>query len=70
LNSVWTIALVHTLFNVVAIALVFPVSAVRYLPVQLAESFAGVAVRRPTVVGAYVIGLFLVIPLIGVFLIP
>lgn len=65
-----TIALVHTLFNVTALLLVFPVPAVRYLPVRLAESFAGVAARRPTIVAAYLVSLFLVIPLIGVFLIP
>lgn len=65
-----TIALVHTLFNVIALALVFPVPAVRYLPVRFAEAFAGVAVRRPTLVGVYLVGLFLLVPLLGVFLIP
>jgi sodium-dependent phosphate cotransporter len=64
-----TIALVHTLFNVVALAIVFPVRAVRDIPVRLAEAFAGVAVRHPTLVGAYLFGLFLVIPLIAIFLI-
>lgn len=65
-----TIALVHTLFNVVALLLVFPVPAVRYVPVRLAEAFAGVAVRRPTVVGVYLVAMFLLVPLLGVFLIP
>jgi sodium-dependent phosphate cotransporter len=65
-----TIALVHTLFNVIALLLVFPVPAVRYVPVRLAEAFAGVAVRRPSVVAVYLVGLFLVVPLLGVFLIP
>ena len=65
-----TIALVHTLFNVVAIGLIFPVRAIRDVPVRMAEVFAGFAVRHPTVVGAYLLGLFLVIPIIGIFLIP
>ena len=65
-----TIALVHTLFNVTALALVFPVPAVRHLPVRLAEVFAGIAVRRPTVVAGYLIGVFLLLPLLGIFLIP
>jgi sodium-dependent phosphate cotransporter len=65
-----TIALVHTLFNVVALALVFPIRAVRDVPVRLAERFAGVAVRHPTLVGVYLFAIFLVIPVAGIFLIP
>ena len=65
-----TIALVHTLFNVTALAIIFPLRAVRDVPVRLAEAFAGVAVRHPTLVGAYLLGLFLIVPLIGIFLIP
>jgi solute carrier family 34 (sodium-dependent phosphate cotransporter) len=64
-----TIALVHTLFNVVAIAFLYPVRRVRLIPVRLAEATAEVATRRHTVVFVYVIGLFLVLPLLGVFLI-
>jgi sodium-dependent phosphate cotransporter len=63
-----TIALVHTLFNVTAIALVYPVPAVRLLPVRLAERLAEVAVRRRSAVAAYVLGLFLLVPLLGIFL--
>jgi solute carrier family 34 (sodium-dependent phosphate cotransporter) len=65
-----TIALVHTLFNVVALVLVFPVPAIRDVPVRLAEAFAGVAVRRPTLVAVYLLGMFLVVPFIAIFLIP
>jgi len=65
-----TIALVHTLFNVTALAIVFPVRVVREVPVRLAEGFARIAVRHPTLVGGYLLGLFVVIPLIGIFLIP
>ena len=65
-----TIALVHTLFNVTALAVMFPIRAVRDVPIRMAEAFAGVAVRYPTLVAAYLLGLFLVIPVIGIFLIP
>jgi len=65
-----TIALVHTLFNVTALVLVFPIRAVRDIPVRMAERFAGVAVQHPTVVAVYLFGLFLVVPLVGIFLIP
>ena len=65
-----TIALVHTLFNVVALLLVYPVRAVRDVPVRLAEGFAGIASRHPTLVAGYLLGLFLIIPVLGIFLIP
>jgi solute carrier family 34 (sodium-dependent phosphate cotransporter) len=65
-----TIALVHTLFNVTALLIVFPIKVVREIPVRLAERFAGVAVAHPTLVGAYLLGLFIIIPLVGIFLLP
>lgn len=64
-----TIALVHTLFNLSAVALIFPVRQVRMIPVHLAERIAAVAARRHLVVLVYGVGLFLVLPLLGVFLI-
>jgi len=64
-----TIALVHLLFNVVAIALIYPIPQVRLVPVYLAEGLADLAIRRRVVVVAYVVGLFLVLPLLGVVLI-
>jgi sodium-dependent phosphate cotransporter len=64
-----TIALVHMLFNVVAIAVIFPVRQVRLIPVRLAEALAETATRRHRVVFAYSVTLFLVLPLLGVFLI-
>jgi solute carrier family 34 (sodium-dependent phosphate cotransporter) len=64
-----TIALVHTLFNLTALALLYPVKAIRLLPVHAAERLAGLAVERRSVVVAYVLGLFLVVPLVGIFLI-
>jgi len=65
-----TIALVHTLFNVTALALIYPVRKVREIPVRLAERLADLAVRRRSVVFGYVLGLFLVVPVLGIFLIP
>jgi solute carrier family 34 (sodium-dependent phosphate cotransporter) len=65
-----TIALVHTLFNVVALVLVFPVKAIREVPIVLAERFAALAVDRRTLVAGYLFGLFLIIPLLAIFLLP
>ncbi|MBW3572326.1 MAG: Na/Pi symporter, partial [Gemmatimonadetes bacterium] len=64
-----TIALVHTLFNVVALALVYPVPLVRMVPVRMAEMLAEAAARRHRLVFGYVVVVFLVLPLLGVFLI-
>ena len=64
-----TIALVHLLFNVVGIVLLYPLPPVRLVPIRLAEALADAAVRRRRVVFAYTVTLFLVLPLLGVFLI-
>jgi len=63
-----TIALVHTLFNVTALALVYPVQRIRLLPVRAATWLADVASERHALVFAYVVGLFILVPLVGVFL--
>jgi solute carrier family 34 (sodium-dependent phosphate cotransporter) len=64
-----TIALVHMLFNLSAVAIIFPVRQVRMIPVRLAEKIAAVAVERHMVVLIYGVGLFVVLPLLGIFLI-
>lgn len=64
-----TIALVHLLFNVVGIAIIYPVPAVRLIPVRLAERLADTATRRHRIVLAYTVTVFLLLPLLGVFLI-
>lgn len=63
-----TIALVHTLFNVVGIVLIYPVPAVRDIPIRLARGLADAAVRHRSLVAAYILSVFIVIPLIGIFL--
>ncbi len=62
------IALVHTIFNVVAIALIYPVPRIRYAPVRIAERVADTAIRSRTVVAIYLVGVFLLVPLVGVAL--
>jgi solute carrier family 34 (sodium-dependent phosphate cotransporter) len=64
-----TIALVHTLFNLTALALIYPVRRIRLLPVRAAERLATVAVAHRSVVIGYVLGLFVAVPLLGIFLI-
>lgn len=61
-----TIALVHTTFNVIGILILYPMPSVRAIPLRAAERMADLAVERHTMAVAYVITLFIVIPLIGV----
>ena len=60
------IALHHVLFNVIGVAVFYPVPAVRNIPVSLAERLAVVATRHRAVVGVYVVGAFLILPLTGI----
>ena len=61
-----TIALVHLLFNVVAILVVYPWGRIRYVPVILAEKLAGIAVTRKWIAVAYTTIMFIVVPIAGI----
>ena len=60
------IALHHLLFNVIGVATLYPLPRVRYLPVYVAERFSDVATRNRFLVGVYVVGVFLILPLAGI----
>jgi sodium-dependent phosphate cotransporter len=57
-----TIALVHLLFNIIGIALIYPVLAIRRLPLAAARGLANVAVKSRVVAILYVVVLFYLIP--------
>ena len=61
-----TVALAHTTFNVAGIFLLFVLPFARDLPIQAAEKLAGMAVEHRSIAVAYVVGGFVVLPLIGV----
>jgi len=63
-----TVALVHTTFNVVGIAVLYVPPWWRYVPVTMAERLADLAVNRRAMAVAYVMGVFVVMPLLGVAL--
>lgn len=63
-----TIALVHTLFNLTAIAAIYPVPRIRLIPVRAAKRLAATATQNRWLVIVYVAGLFIVVPVLGVFL--
>jgi len=62
------VALTHTLFNLFGILVIYPVPAIRRIPIRLAEGLARQASRNYLLVGAYVVGVFLLIPMIGIVL--
>jgi sodium-dependent phosphate cotransporter len=63
-----TIALVHTFFNIIGIMLVYPIPAIRYVPVRLATGLSAVATKRRWLVFVYVGGVFIALPLLGIVL--
>jgi sodium-dependent phosphate cotransporter len=61
-----TIALVHLLFNLFAIVLIYPIKRIRYIPVTLSEKLADVAANRKWLAVAYVVTMFILIPILGI----
>jgi len=60
-----TIALVHTLFNLVGVVVFYPFPRLRRIPIQLARLLATKASRRPAWLLVYVGVVFILIPLGG-----
>ena len=65
-NAGLAIALAHTMFNLLGILIWYPIPRLRDVPVRLAERLAVVAEVRKSLVLVYVVGLFILVPLIGV----
>jgi solute carrier family 34 (sodium-dependent phosphate cotransporter) len=61
-----TVGLVHTTFNVIGIAVLYVPPWWRDVPIRLAEGLAEIAVKRRALAVGYVMGAFIVLPLIGV----
>jgi sodium-dependent phosphate cotransporter len=61
-----TIALVHLLFNMAGILIIYPWGRIRYVPVILAEKLADIAVTRKWIAVAYTGVMFLAIPIVGI----
>ena len=60
------IALHHFLFNLIAVSVLYPIPWFRQTPVYLAERLAAVATRHRALVGVYVAGVFVILPLAGI----
>jgi len=64
-SAALTIALVHVIFNVTAVSIVFPIRALRRIPIRLSMALAERCAQTPLWVLAYVVGCFVVLPLGG-----
>lgn len=60
------IGLHHFLFNAVGVAFFYSIPSLRNIPIALAERLATLAEVRKSIVVVYVVGAFIVIPIIGV----
>jgi len=60
-----TIALVHVIFNVLGIALFYPLMPLRRIPINMANLLARAAVRNRLWVIVYVATMFVILPLLG-----
>lgn len=60
-----TIALVHVLFNVAGILIFYPIPAVRRIPIRCAEFLAERAQKNVGYIVVYVLGAFVIIPLLA-----
>jgi sodium-dependent phosphate cotransporter len=60
-----TIALVHVIFNVLGIALFYPLMPLRRIPINMANLLASAAVRNRLWVVVYVATMFFILPLLG-----
>lgn len=63
-----TVALAHTTFNLMGIFFLYIIPLARDLPIIAAEKMADVAVERRSLAIAYVVTMFILLPLLGVAL--
>jgi sodium-dependent phosphate cotransporter len=61
-----TVGLAHTTFNVLGIFLLYVIPIFRDIPIRAAEKLADIAVERRTIAVLYVVGTFIILPLVGV----
>ena len=59
-----TVAFCHTLFNVFGIAIIYPINAIREIPIRMAEWVGDLAFKNRIYAIVYLLGLFYVLPLL------
>ncbi len=66
--SAVTVAFAHLLFNICGIALIWPVSAIRRIPLRIAGGFAAVAANHRWIAIAYILICFYAVPFTAILL--
>lgn len=68
-NSVFAleIAIIHLTFNVISVACIYSIPFLREIPIRAAEKLSELAQANKLYVLAYILGVFVVIPLIALF---
>ncbi len=63
-----TVALVHLLFNISGILILYPIAAVRRIPIRLAQGLARRTAEKRAFALVYMVGVFFIMPLVFVML--
>jgi sodium-dependent phosphate cotransporter len=63
-----TVALVHLLFNISGILLIYPLKAIRNIPIRLAQGLARKTADRKYYAFMYMVGIFFIMPFIFVLI--
>ncbi len=63
-----TVALSHLIFNLTGALLVYPIKAIRNLPLAMARALGNIAVHNRLLAGLYIIGMFYLQPLLILFM--
>jgi sodium-dependent phosphate cotransporter len=66
--SAVTVAFAHLLFNICGIALIWPIPAIRRIPLRLAGSFAAIAANHRWIAIAYILVCFYAVPFAAILL--
>lgn len=65
--SAVTVAFAHLLFNVCGIVLIWPIPAIRTIPIRIARGFAAIAANHRWIAIAYIVVCFYTIPFAAIF---
>ena len=63
-----TIALCHVFFNLISVAVIYPIKPLREIPIKLATALSNATAKRKSVAILYVLITFVLLPLLGIVL--
>jgi len=63
-----TVAFTHVIFNIMGIAIIWPIKSIRNLPIRMANFMAKLAIRSKLIPLAYILVVFYIIPLVVIII--